>query len=1078
MLLSDFSIKRPVSTVVIIIALMCMGLLALKKLRVNQIPDVDQPVMVVSVPYPGASPETVEREIINRVEKSLQSIPQVYQIRSTAAESSASIVIIFNFKKNMSEAADEIRNAIATVRYKLPIEMREPILTRIDPSAQPIMQLALSAKTQSHAEISRLAEDFLADRFRSIDGVAVVYVNGSLRRELSVLLRAEKLREYNVSVTEVVNALRAQNTTAPVGRVKGALDEQSIRLVGRIERPRDFQDIVLKRRGDEIVRLGQVATIEDGFAELASFSLRNAHPNVGLSITRSRDASTVSVAKKIRDTVDEINKTLPAGTKLEVTQDGGKDAENSLHNVIDALMFGAVLTIFVVYAFLNSWRSTLITALSLPTSVIAAFIAVWVCGFTLNFMTLLGLSLAIGVLIDDAIVVRENIVRHMERGADRMTAARLGTAEIGLAVTATTMSIIAVFIPVAFMGGGAGEWFRPFALTVATSVLVSLYISFTLDPMLSAYWGDPVGYAHQEKTGISRWLKGFNNWFDHQADRYGNVIAWALHHRKWMSAIAFLTFAAAIALQLTVGSSTFLPPSDYGTLAIDIRTPSSASLEYAKLKVEKAAELARTIPETVATNSTVNASGGRVYVDVGKSNKRSRTIFEIAAQLRGLVSQVVGAEYVVIDDLNQGARKPVQIQFSGPDSRKLMAITADFMEKMKAIPGAVDVGLSEQEPKDELKIDLDRGLANALGISVADAAQALRVAFAGVEVGDWVDPTGESRDVAVRLHPDDRVNASNIERLPIAVGGSNMMVPLDQIATITMGKGPAQIQHLDGKRMVAVSANTHLRASGEVTADALKLAAKIDFPEGYGITLGGASRDQKEVFSEMGIALVMGIALMYLVLVMQFGSFTAPLPVMLSLPLSLIGVVLALLATHGSLNLMSFIGVIMLMGLVAKNAILLLDCARKEETQGVSREDALMHAGRVRLRPILMTTFALIAGMMPVAIGVGEGGEFYRPMAVAIIGGTITSTLLTLLVVPTFYDSIEISRDRAFAKYGRRAERMNPFFAFVLTLLEALLTLVLVRFVYRRAMALYRRVTGRAPLAVADDGAIASRAGD
>jgi HAE1 family hydrophobic/amphiphilic exporter-1 len=1066
--LSDFSIRRPVSTVVIIIALMCLGLLALKKLRVNQIPDVDQPVMVVSIPYPGASPETVEREIINRVEKSLQSIPQVYQIRSTASESSATIVIIFNFKKNMVEASDEIRNAIAAVRYKLPVEMREPILTRIDPSAQPIMYLALSSTTLSHAAISRLAEDTLADRFRSIDGVAVVNVNGALRRELSVLLRAEKLREFNVSVTEVVNALRAQNTTAPVGRVKGSLDEQSIRLVGRIESPREFNDIVVARRGNMIVRLGQVAAVEDGFAELAGFSLRNAHPNVGLSVTRSRDASTVTVAEKIRAMCDEINKTLPAGTKVEVTFDGGKDAENSLRNVIEALMFGAMLTILVVYAFLNSWRSTMITALSLPTSVIAAFIAVWACGFTLNFMTLLGLSLAIGVLIDDAIVVRENIVRHMELGEDRMTASRNGTAEIGLAVMATTFSIIAVFIPVAFMGGGAGEWFRPFALTVAASVLVSLYISFTLDPMLSAYWGDPVGYRHEEKKGISRWLKEFNAWFDRQSDRYGNVIAWALHHRKWMTAIAVLTFVAAIVLQFTVGGTTFLPPSDYGTIAIDVRTPSSASLEYAKLKVEKAAELARTLPETVATDSNVSAGGGRVYVDVGKTNQRARrSIFEIGVDLRKLLAQVVGAEYTVIEDLNQGVRKPVQIQFSGSDYRRLMEITSDFMEKMKTVKGAVDVGLSEQEHKDELKIELDRGLANQMGISVSDAAQALRVAFAGVEVGDWIDPTGETRDVAVRLHPDDRVDASNIEHLPISVAGTGMIVPLNQIATVTMGKGPAQIQHLDGKRSITVSSNASGRASGEVTADSLKLAKQIEFPEGYGITLGGASRDQQEVFSEMGTALVMGIALMYLVLVMQFGSFTAPLPVMLSLPLSLIGVVVALLLTRGTLNLMSFIGIIMLAGLVAKNAILLLDCARKEEAQGVDREEALMHAGRVRLRPILMTTFALIAGMMPVAIGVGEGGEFYRPMAVAIIGGTITSTLLTLLVVPTFYDSIEIAKDRAKAKFRRRAERWPAIVAFFVTLGEAFLTLLLARWVYRRIMVLVARLRARKSAALA-----------
>ena len=1061
MLLSDFSIKRPIAMIVIIIALMCAGLMALGKLRVNQIPDVQQPAMVVDIPYPGASPETVEREVINRIEKSLQSIPGVYQIRSTANEGDASIVIIFNFKKSMVEASDEIRNAIAAVRYKLPTEMREPVLQRMDPSADPIMELALSSETQTHSEISRLAEDDLANKLRGIDGVAVVNVNGSLTRELSVLLHAEKLREYNVSVAEVVAALRTQNTTAPVGKIRGDLDEQSLRLIGRIESPAEFEQVVVARRGDEVVRLGQLATVKDGYAEQKSYSLRNGRPNVGIEIIRTRDASTVAVADKIRKFVEETNKTLGKGTKLEVTQDGGKDAESNLDNVTDALIFGAGLTIFVVYVFLNSWRSTLITALSLPTSVIAAFIAVWLCGFTLNFMTLLGLSLAIGVLIDDAIVVRENIVRHMELGKDRRTAASAGTAEIGMAVASTTFSIIAVFVPVAFMPGVSGEWFRPFALTVACSVLVSLFISFTLDPMLSAFWGDPPGAHNAPRKGVGKLLQGFNHWFDHQADRYGQVIAWALHHRRWMAAIAFLSLVGALVLQATVGGSEFLPASDYGQIAIDVRTSSSASLDYARLKVERAAELARKLPETVATNSYVNAGGGRVYVDIGKSTNRKRGAKEVAAELRTQMARLVGAEYVVLDDLNNGARKPVEIRFSGPDARKLNAITADFMAKMARVPGAVDIGLSEQEPKDELKIELNRGLANSLGISANDIAQSLRVAFAGVEVGDWVDPTGESRDVAVRLSPEDRVRSDSIEQLPISVSGTRTVVPLDQIAVITMGKGPAKIQHVDGKRMVAVSANAQGRSSGEVTADAVKIAKAMTFPPGYGIELGGASRDQQEVFSSMGIALIMGIGLMYLVLVMQFGSFLAPMSVMLSLPLSLIGVVVSLLLTHGTLNLMSFIGVIMLMGLVAKNAILLLDCARALEREGMDREEALMQAGRKRLRPILMTTFALIAGMMPVAIGMGEGGEFYRPMAVAIIGGTITSTLLTLLVVPTFYDSFEISFDRAVAKYRGRAERIHPSLAFLLTLGEAFLTVLLVRFVYRAVMRLVRRISGR-----------------
>jgi hydrophobe/amphiphile efflux-1 (HAE1) family protein len=1061
MFLSNFSIKRPVATIVLILAMMCLGLMALKKLRVNQNPDVEVPFILVSIPYPGASPETVEREIVNRLEKSMQSITGVTEVNSSADEGSATIFMQFNFKRNLIEASDDVRNAIAAVRYKLPVEMREPILRRIDPAAQPIMNLAFSSTSQSHAEISRYAEDVLADRFRGIDGVSTVTVNGSLKRELSVLLRAEKLREYNVSAGDVVNALRNQNTNAPVGKVRGSLDEKSIRLVGRIERPEDFQEVVVKRSGEQIVRLAQVAEIRDGFADIDGLSIRSGRPNVGIQIARSRDASTVSVAKGVRDLVEQINKDLPAGTKLEVTRDGGIDSQRSLNNVIESLVFGAVLTIFVVYAFLNSWRSTLITALSLPTSVLAAFIAVWLCGFTLNFMTLLGLSLAIGVLIDDAIVVRENIVRHMQNGSDRRTAALEGTAEIGMAVASTTFSIMAVFVPVAFMPGISGEWFRPFALTVTCSVIVSLFISFTLDPMLSAYWGDPEDYHHAPKKGLSKVLARFNAWFDRKADSYGNVIAWALHHRRAMAIIAVSTLVVAIGLHFKFGGSSFLPKADSSNLAIDVRMPSSSSVEFARLKMERAAEIARTLPETKETNSSINPGGGRIYVDIGKRSTRKRSASQIAVELREKISHLVGAEYTVLDDLNNGGGKPVQIEFTGPDSRKLLEITGMYMDKLRQVPGAVDVGLSQQDPKDELQIEMDRGLANSMGISVGDAAQALRVAFAGIEVGDWVDPTGETRDVAVRLHPADRVNASNIERLPIAVTGSQMMVPLDQIAKITMGKGPSGIEHKNGKRTITVSANAEGRSNGEVTEDAMKLAKSIDFPPGYGLALGGAGKDQAELFTEMLLALVSGIGLMYLILVMQFGSFTAPLAVMMSLPLSLIGVVLALLLTGGTLNLMSFIGVIMLMGLVAKNAILLLDAARELEAEGYDREAALMQAGRMRLRPILMTTFALIAGMFPVALALGDDGQFYQPLAIAIIGGTITSTLLTLLVVPTFYDSIEISRDRMVAKFKRRSDRITPVPAFMQTMIEALLTLVLVRFVFRMVIKLGQLAMGR-----------------
>jgi HAE1 family hydrophobic/amphiphilic exporter-1 len=1054
MFLSEFSVKRPVAAVVVVIALMGLGLVALGKLRVNNIPDVQQPLIAVGIAYPGASPDAVEREIVDRIERTFQGIEGVDQARShaKAVEGMATFTLVFDFHKDMAQAADDIRNAIGTVRHKLPAEMREPVLTRVDPSAQPVMQLALSSGAMSHAEISLLAEDKFADRLRAIPGVSTVNVNGARQRELSVLLHARALHEFGVTAADVVNALRMQNATAPVGKVRGELEDQSIRLAGRFESPAEFGQMPVKRRGDDLVRLGQVATVADGFADADSYNERDGRLNVGISVSRTREASTVGVAREVRRVVKEIDAEYAGRLKLEITEDGGDEAQDSLDNVVHALVFGAGLTIAVVYVFLNSWRSTLITGLSLPTSVVTAFIAVWLCGFTLNFMSLLGLSLAIGVLIDDAIVVRENIVRHLQRGEDRRTAALRGTAEIGPAVAATTFSIVSVFAPVAFIPGMTGEWFRPFGLTVVASVVVSLLVSFTLDPLLSAYWGDP-GHPGDSRAaprrGLGPALQRFNDWFDHQADRYGRVIGWALRHRWTMGWIAFLSLAAAIGLQAAFGGSDFLPKSDVGTIMVQIRMPPSASLEYARLKTEAAVGLARGLPEHVHSSAQIAAGQSSVFIDIGKSTQRKRSAAEVAADLRGRLGRLVGAEYTVADDLNNGGQKSVELRFYGADARRLQAIAADFMERLRRVPGAVDVELSQQDPQQELRIDLDRGLANRMGVSINDAAQTLRVAFAGVEAGDWVDPTGETRDVAVRLAPEDRVDAGDIERLPIGVAGTDRLVPLEQIATVSMGRAPSVIEHAGGKRMVTVGANAQGRSAGEVLGDAMKIAKGTAFPPGYGLELAGDSRDQQEVFGNLFIALISGVALMYLVLVIQFGSFTAPVPVMISLPLSLIGVVAALLATGGTLNLMSLIGVIMLMGLVAKNAILLLDAARAAERAGAGREEALMRAGRQRLRPILMTTFALIAGMLPVAIGMGEGGEFYRPMAVTIIGGTVTSTLLTLLVIPCFYDSIEGMGGHAREKFAVRAGRAGVVAAAALGALEFVAFLCGLRFAYR-----------------------------
>lgn len=1057
MLISDLSIRRPIITVVLTLAMMAIGVLAITKLRVNERPDIAPPVVQVSIPYPGASPETVERELLNRLEKAMRGIPGVTDMRAWANEGNAWFRVEFEFGSDLIEASDNLRNAIASVRYKLPVEMREPVIRRVDPDAWPIMSLSLSSEHQSAVELSLFADKVIADRLRGLPGVAVVEISGDAKRELTVLLRSEKMRMHGISVVEVQNALRNQNLTAPSGKVSGELSEYSIRLAGRLTGPADFANMVIRRKGEQVLRLSDVADVEDGVAEPDKINFFNGKPSIGINIIRTREASTVSVSKAVRHELDEMRKDLKPGTRIDIANDGGDWAQSSLNNVIEALVLGAGLTIFVVYAFLNSWRSTVITALSLPTSVLAAFIAVWLLGFSLNFMTLLGLSLAIGVLIDDAIVVRENIVRHMERGSDRITASREGTREIGLAVMATTFSIIAVFIPVAFMSGGPGQWFKPFALTVVASVMVSLVISFSLDPMLSSRWGDPVGYQHQPKKGFSLVLARFNDWFDRQADRYTGLISWALQHRKTMACIALLSFAAAIGLQARLGGTSFLPASDNGKMVVSVRLPAGVSMEYARIKTAQAVEQAQAIPEIQSIFSSVNRDESRLDLDIGKPSSRTRSAAQIATDLRGRINQLVGAEYAVQDDTSNGGEKPVRINFYGTDSRTLMAITNTYMEQLRSIKGAVDVGLSEKEPMPEMHIELQRSLASSLGVSAADAAQALRIAFAGNEVGDWVDPNGETRDVTLRLHPQDRANLDAIARLPLLPSSGQSWIPLEQIASLTMDEAPTRIMHTEGKRTVTVTANVEGSNQGEVTNAAMALAKQMDFPPGYGVELRGAGRDQQVLFTSMTIALVAGIVVMYFILVMQFSSFMAPVAVMLSLPLSLIGVVLALVSTGHTLNLMSFIGIIMLMGLVAKNAILLLDSARSREKAGVNRVEALKQAGRARLRPIIMTTFALIAGMLPVAIGMGEGGEFYQPLAVAIIGGTITSTILTLLMIPTFYDAISNAQERLIAKYLRLAPVRGSVRTFIMLSFETLFTFFGVRWVVRSLVKLIQK---------------------
>ncbi|NVJ01497.1 efflux RND transporter permease subunit [Myxococcus sp. AM009] len=1037
MFISDFAIKRPIITITSMLALVVFGLVSLGLLETDEFPDIQPPVVSVTIVYPGASPETVEREILEPIEDAIFAISGVdpKETTSIATDSLASFTVFFDFEKDIQEATQDIRDAISSKRADLPQEMEEPILTRFDPADQPIVSLTLTSEGLDVAALSLVADPTVVGELRSVPGVAQAEVVGDVAREMTVQLKPAALQAAGLSVAEVVAALQAQNLAAPVGRINAPLREESIRLKGRLEKVEDFRRMVVASRNGQAIRLEQVADVFVGAEEPRTLALFNGAQAVGIEVLKTRGYSTTEVADAVRARVRALQGRLPAGVKLEIVRDAGVRVENAVDNVQSALVEGALLTVLVVFVFLNSWRSTVITGLALPVSVLASFISVWAFGFTLNTMSLLGLTLAIGILIDDAIVVRENIVRHVEMGKDHYTASREGTSEIGLAVSATTFSIVAVFVPVAFMYGVAGQWFKPFALTIACAVLVSLFVSFSLDPMLSAYWPEP---PKKNPGFITRTLSRFNAWFDRQAERYKHVIAWALDHRLVMVLVAVGSLVGALVLQGTVGGAGFVPVSDRAEVELLVETPPGSSLEYTRRKVDEVTRALRAHPEVDYTYATIgvplalSAPGvdqALVYVRLTPKAERDVSQDALGVQFREEMKRIGGATVSVFTSGFGGAFKQLQYELRGPDQRVLTQLAQQVQEEVAQVSGAVDVGLSTRGQKPELEVELNRGLAGQLGVTVGQVAQVLRPAFAGLDVGDWVDPIGETRDVMVRLAPTARDNPDDLSRLPISVGaaagGPPRLVPLGQVADIRQTLGPAQVTHLNRERVINVQANVQGRSLSEVGADIQERLDGVKLPPGYTLTTGGESADQAEVFMRVFIALGMALMLMYLILVIQFGSFLDPLAILLSLPLSLIGVVLALLLTGDTLNLMSLIGIMLLMGIVAKNAILLIDFAKWSHEKGMPLREALIEAGRIRLRPIIMTTFALVAGMVPVAIGAGEGGDFRAPLGRAVIGGTVTSTLLTLLVIPTVYEILVDGRTWA-TRVLRKLFRMKP----------------------------------------------------
>lgn len=1043
------SLKNPVFATMVMLAIVVLGLFSYQRLKVDQFPNIDFPVVVVTVDYPGASPEIVESEVTKKIEEGVNSIAGINALTSRSYEGTAVVIIEFQLHIDGRKAAEDVREKAATVRPLLRTEVKEPRVLRFDPASRAVWSLAVlpdEKSDRSAVELTTWAEQILKKRLENVRGVGAVNLVGATKREINIYLNPQALEAFGVTPDQVANAVRNENQDLPVGAIRSLAQERVVQIDARMERPEDFGKIIVARKNGAPVRLDQVARVNDGAQEVESLALYNGQRTLLLSVQKSQGENTIEVVDGLNAAVVELKNQLPPGVRLETIGDSARPIRVAVNNVRQTLIEGAILTVLIVFLFLNSWRSTVITGLTLPIALIGTFLFMNMFGFTINMITLMALSLCVGLLIDDAIVVRENIVRHVQMGKGAYAAAMDGTQEIGLAVLATTLSIVAVFMPIGFMGGIIGKFFHEFGITIVAAVMISMFVSFTLDPMLSSIWHDPSIHAHGQKTApvtfYDKTIGRVTGWFDRATDAlaegYQHILRWSLVHKLATMVIALAVFVLSVVMVPLLGTE-FVPKADFSETSLNFYTPVGSSLEATESKARQVEGILREMPEvryTLATINTGNAQGkmyASIYVRLVDRKDRSRSVDQMSDVLRERLKTVPGITVTHVGLLDAvGGQKQVEFSLQGPDLRELERLTKIVTEKIRDIPGLVDLDTSAKPDKPVIALDVKREVASDLGLSVAPMAASLRTLVAGTTVGNWRAPDDQTYDVNVRLAPEARTTPADLERLPFALAatdGTTRIVRLNQVASVTESTGANQINRRDLTREVAVNANVSQRSAGEVSNDIKKALETVTFPPGYRYQFGGSTKNMAESFGYAISALAMAIIFIYMILASQFKSFLQPLALMTSLPLTLIGVVLALLMFRSTLSMFSIIGVVMLMGLVTKNAILLVDFAiraREEHVNdqgqtvpGLPRADALLLAARVRLRPILMTTLAMIFGMVPLAFALSEGSEQRAPMGQAVIGGVITSSLLTLVVVPVVYCYMDDLAQWALRKMGR-----------------------------------------------------------
>jgi HAE1 family hydrophobic/amphiphilic exporter-1 len=1030
--LAALCVKRPVFASVLILSLIVVGFFSFQQLGVDRMPNVDIPTITVTTRLPGAAPEQVESEITDKIEEAVNTISGIDQLSSNSAEGISQVVVTFRLDKNADIAAQEVRDRVNRILPLLPRTITQPTIEKQDPDAQPILTMALTADKPIR-EITEYADKVLRRRLESADGVGQVLVLGGRKRQVNVWLDAERLRAHGLTVNDVARALQLQNVDVPGGRVERGAQTVTMRLRGRVETPADFGAIVVRDVGGHPVRVDDVARVEDGEAEATTLASLNGSPMVMLQIRKQSGTNTVEVARNVKERIEDLESTLPAGFAVRIVRDQSEFIQASISSLQEHLILGSVLASLVVLLFLGNVRSTIIAAISIPTSIIATFGLVWYMGFTLNMLTMLALTLAVGIVIDDAIVVLENIYRFIEeKGMRPVEAAIEATNEIGLAVMATTMSLIAIFVPVGFMSGMVGRFMKSFGLTMAFAVFVSLIVSFTLTPMMSARWlkVKPRTEDDDHRVHDSKHSKVFG-----PIDRaYTRLLEWSMAHRGIVAVTAVLVLLSSVPM-FRITPVTFIPSDDTSELDVSVRAPEGTSLDATDVIANRLATAIRRIPEVDYTMVTVAGDGAgtrnsaSIYTKLKPLDERERDVFALVTEIRSQVlpehaPKDVRASVAVSGGIGGGgggggAGGDIQFVMQGPDLRQLQAKSQELVEMSRKIPGLVDVDTNLNTGRPEWSVRLNRPKAADLGVQISDAAEALRLLVGGDQVTTY-NEDGEQYEVHVRADARDRSSQEAIALLPIPSSQLGS-VTLDNVAGFTPEEAPTEIRRLNRQRQVTVGANMVPGTSQtELQEQMLQASTSLGLGPEYRMGFTGRSRELNRTASAFLTAFALSLIFMYLVLAAQFESWLHPITILLSLPLTLPFALLSIIIFQQSLNIFSALGLLVLFGVVKKNSILQIDHANQLRDAGMNTHDAVIQASRDRLRPILMTTLAFVAGMVPLVATSGVGSGTNHAIGFVVIGGQTLVLVLTLIVTPVAYSLFdELSHKRPLARTAK-----------------------------------------------------------